>query len=239
MSPRVKEPNAGADRPGGSGSWGRRSGGLGRSPPLSPPRKRREELPGGCGAWRERKRRRQLHNIWQWRGPPGPRGSRARGGRASATLPATPPLPDVHPAPPGPAPPPFLPAGTCPTPASSSVPVRRRSQDPAVPATPRGHAAPSPLASPCSDGLPGSRGAAWGERSVRVRKWGAFPSVAPWCPFPDQARASSSPGPSRAGQEMQDHPFPAGTSHPIPPAPNPSGCRVPGAGNCPLRGPGK
>lgn len=70
MSPRVKEPNAGADRPGGSGS--RRSGGLGRSPPLSPPRKRKEELPEGCGAWRERKSRRQLHNIWQRRGPRDP-----------------------------------------------------------------------------------------------------------------------------------------------------------------------
>lgn len=95
--------------------------------------------------------------------PPGtPRQPSPGGGRASAALPATPPLPDVHPAPPGPAPPPFLPAGTCPTPASTSVPVRRRSQDPAVPATPRGHAAPSPLASPSSDGLPGSRGAGWG-----------------------------------------------------------------------------
>lgn len=55
-------------------------GGLGGLPPLSPTKKHREELPGGCGARGERKRQRQLHNIWQWRGPPGPRGGRARGG---------------------------------------------------------------------------------------------------------------------------------------------------------------
>lgn len=149
--------------------------------------------------------------------PPGtPRQPSPGGGRASAALPATPPLPDVHPAPPGPAPPPFLPAGTCPTPASSSVPVRRRSQDPAVPATPRGHTAPSPLASPSSDGLPQG---GLGERSVRVHKWGTFPSVALCCPSPDQARASSSPGPRRPGQGGAGPPHP-GQHFPLhPPCP--------------------
>lgn len=119
-----REPAAQEAGAGGAGGWGGlpcsvRRGSAGKS------------FPEDAGQWRERKRRRQLHNIWQRRGPPGPRGSRAGGGRASATLPATPPLPDVHPAPPGPAPPPFLPAGTCPTPASSSAPA------PGAPRTPR------------------------------------------------------------------------------------------------------
>lgn len=48
----AKEPKSGVDRLCGSGSRGQRSGGPegGVSPLLSPPRKRRGELPGGCGA---------------------------------------------------------------------------------------------------------------------------------------------------------------------------------------------
>ncbi|XP_063028804.1 collagen alpha-1(I) chain-like [Melospiza melodia melodia] len=72
--------------------------------------------------------------------PPGTPSSRARGGRASAALPAPPPLPDVHPAPPGPHPPPSsrrdVPS-TCfqPGPSSPALPGPRHAQGTRGPVT--------------------------------------------------------------------------------------------------------
>lgn len=158
--------------------------------------------------------------------PPGTPRQPSPGGPGQRDASCHPPAARCAPAPPGLRPHPSSPPGR----AQHLLPVQsqfspssRRSQDPAVPATPRGHPAPSPLASPSSDGLPGCAGRAGGTIS-------ACPSVAPRCPCPDQPGRPTAPAPagqSRAGG-AGPLPIPAGTSHPIP-APNPSGSH-PGRG---------
>lgn len=210
-------------RPGGAGG----RGGLPRSPRRG---SAGGSFPEDSGHGGERKRRRQLHNIWQWRSPPGTLRRPITGGlsqhRASCHPSAARCAPPLPPAPCTPTLPPHRPLSsrTCPTPASqfspsspahpSSVPVHQRSQDPAVPPSARG----------TGDLVPILR---WprGTPSARVPKWGAFPSPAPrcHCPVPGQAPSSPRTGGTRQSRaRVRDHPIPASTSHPIPPAPESS-----------------
>lgn len=109
-------------------------------------------------------------------------------------------------------------------------PSSRRSQDPAVPAAPRGHAAPSPLASPSSDGLPGSRGPAWGDaqcvsaNGARSPPWhcGALAQTKPGRP--------AAPAPAEQGRGCRTTPS-------LPALPTPSLLpRIPLDADCPGQG---
>lgn len=218
-----REPAAQEAGAGGAGGWGGlpcsvRRGSAGKS------------FPEDAGQWRERKRRRQLHNIWQRRGPPGPRGSRAGGGSGQRDASCHPSAARCAPRSPRPRTPTLPPRRDVPNTCFQLSPSSRRSQDPAVPAAPRGHAAPSPLASPSSDGLPGSRGPAWGDaqcvsaNGARSPPWhcGALAQTKPGRP--------AAPAPAEQGRGCRTTPS-------LPALPTPSLLpRIPLDADCPGQG---
>lgn len=234
MSPRVKEPKAGADRPRGSGSRGRRSGGLG-SLPRSPRRgSAGKSFPEDAGHGRRGSAGDSCKTSGSGAAPRDPEAAEPGGAGPArrflppprcqmctrsprACAPTLPPRRDVP--------------STCFQFSPSSVPV------PGAPRTPRSPQRPGdtrlrhlwhphPLMA-----FLAARGGL-GERSVRVPPWHRA-ALAQINPGVQQPR----PQQSRAGQGVQD-PSPS-----RPALPNPSLPGIPPdppqAGSCPWRGPGK